>query len=55
MTAIDTLGGLSVETEEGVIGVVIRTLVMGWLSSINFLNGENFILKMCEVVAMHTG
>lgn len=33
MTAIDTLGGLSVEAEEGVIDVVIRTLIMDWVNS----------------------
>lgn len=33
MTAIDTLGGLSVEAKEGVIDVVIRTLIMDWVNS----------------------
>ena len=33
MTAIDTLGGLSVEAKEGVIDVVIWTLIMDLANS----------------------
>ena len=38
MTAIDTLGGLSVEAKEGVIDVVIRTLIMDWVNSSDAAN-----------------